>query len=189
MDDEEAGDGGHDKKEDEEEEEEDAGADDGAPGKGKRPPDSIMVQRKSARGGASNAGGANKSDSDAKSAVSMIMTIGGLVLFAVVVLGVVGFIIFKITQSEDSEPTEGTTAGAGSTTEALGGNGSLDEGGVSVVSFFNKIAAQKVRRVAHSGAQQFLVFAEAPEILNEVPASMNNYTGGSNSRLDVLDNL
>lgn len=28
----------------------------------------------------------------------MIMTIGGLVLFAVVVLGVVGFIIIKITQ-------------------------------------------------------------------------------------------
>ncbi|KAH7966945.1 hypothetical protein HPB49_020863 [Dermacentor silvarum] len=98
MGDEETGDGGNEKKEEEEEEEEDAGADDGAPGKGKRPPDSIMVQRKSARGGASNAGGTNKSDSDGKSAASMLMTIGGLLLFAVVVLGVVGFIIYKITQ-------------------------------------------------------------------------------------------
>ncbi|KAL3215232.1 hypothetical protein MRX96_006512 [Rhipicephalus microplus] len=147
MGDEEAGDkekenGAGDK--DDDDDDDDAGGDDGAP-KGKRPPDSIMVQRKSARGSQSSAGSSGKTDSDAKSTASMIITIGGLLIFAAVVLGVVGFIVYKITQS----------------TEA-GSNGSVDDGGDSVVSFFNKIGAQKVRRIARSGAQQFLVFAEAP---------------------------
>ncbi|XP_037272564.2 uncharacterized protein LOC119164469 [Rhipicephalus microplus] len=189
MGDEEAGDkekedGAGDK--DDDDDDDDAGGDDGAP-KGKRPPDSIMVQRKSARGSQSSAGSSGKTDSDAKSTASMIITIGGLLIFAAVVLGVVGFIVYKITQSGESDVNESTSTG-GTTTEA-GSNGSVDDGGDSVVSFFNKIGAQKVRRVARSGAQQFLVFAEAPEILDEVPAPIDNYTGGSNSRLDVLDNL
>ncbi|KAH8041342.1 hypothetical protein HPB51_014623 [Rhipicephalus microplus] len=128
MGDEEAGDkekenGAGDK--DDDDDDDDAGGDDGAP-KGKRPPDSIMVQRKSARGSQSSAGSSGKTDSDAKSTASMIITIGGLLIFAAVVLGVVGFIVYKITQS----------------TEA-GSNGSVDDGGDSVVSFFNKIGAQK----------------------------------------------
>ncbi|KAL1431249.1 hypothetical protein MTO96_014625 [Rhipicephalus appendiculatus] len=169
---------------DDDDDDDDAGGDDGAP-KGKRPPDSIMVQRKSARGSQSSSSASGKTDSDAKSTASMILTIGGLLVFGAVVLGVVGFIVYKITQSGETEANENT----GTTTTEAGSNGSTDDGGDSVVAFFDKTNAQKVRRVARSGAQQFLVFAEAPEILDEVPASMDNYTGGSNSRLDVLDNL
>ncbi|XP_077494350.1 uncharacterized protein LOC144105002 [Amblyomma americanum] len=132
-------------KKEEEEDDEDAGADDGAPSKGKRPPDSIMVQRKSARGSGSSAGSAGKSDSENKSAASMIITIGGLVAFAVVVLGAVGFIVYKVTQ---------------------------------------------IRKDVRRGVQQFLVFAEAPDVANQVEQqTFQNISGGSDNRLDILDNL
>ncbi|KAH7961180.1 hypothetical protein HPB52_005185 [Rhipicephalus sanguineus] len=72
------------------------------------------------------------------------------------------------------------------TTEA-GGNGSSDDDSGSVVSFFDKSGAQKVRRIARSGAQQFLVFAEAPEIADEETAQRIADVGGEPAAIDPED--
>ncbi|XP_037555645.1 uncharacterized protein LOC119432553 [Dermacentor silvarum] len=102
-----------DHKEDEEEEDDDAGADkDGALGKKKKPPDSMMVQRKSvSRSGA--AGIAAQQIAEGADQMQMAMTVVGLVIFVLIIIGVGGFVLWKVffssSDAVDLPPIEDAT--------------------------------------------------------------------------------
>lgn len=176
------------KAKEDEEEDEDAGGDDaGSGGKGKRPPDSIMVQRKSARGGSSAPGSAGRSQGEqGKSVVSMLLTIGGLVAFVGVVLGVIGFIVYKVTQSGETDPPASTTGSSEENSTSLESFARVAE----MIPLFDKIPPKRVRDMARVVARDYVVFAEAPDN-EETPhhVQRHNSSGGSNSRLHGLEIL
>lgn len=178
----------HEKAKEDEEEEEDAGGDDaGSGGKGKRPPDSIMVQRKSARGGSSAPGSAGRSQGEqGKSLVSMLLTIGGLVAFLAVIIGVIGFIVYKVTQSGETDPPPTTTGSSEENVTSFEIFARVAE----MMPFFDKVPPKRVRDMARVVGRDYVVFAEAPD--NEEAqhqVQRHNSSGGSNSRLHGLEIL
>ncbi|KAL1473563.1 hypothetical protein MTO96_021932 [Rhipicephalus appendiculatus] len=99
-----------DKKDDDDDDDDDGGGDkDGALGQKKKPPDSMMVQRKSAsRSGA--AAIAAQQIAEGADKMQMAMTVVGLAVFVLVIVGIGGFVVWKVFVSSgdsvDHEPDE-----------------------------------------------------------------------------------
>ncbi|KAK8765119.1 hypothetical protein V5799_032272 [Amblyomma americanum] len=154
-------------KEEEDEEEEDAGGDkDGALGKNKKPPDSMMVQRKSASRSGTAGLTTQQSVADAGAHAQVLMTIAGLATFVVVVVAFVAFVVYKIVVAPTPELTTTTTAATPA------GNGS---GGLVALEDIDMESAFKKGSGLPSAS---IVFAEAAEDAEEVQAFIAWYDLG-----------
>lgn len=164
-----------DHKDDDDEEEDEGGGDkDGALGKKKKPPDSMMVQRKSASRSGSG-GTVTQQTAEAGAHMQVIITIVGLLVFVALVVGVVGFIVYKIVSSGETT-TESPTPACSTV--------------IVDMKVFDDLPVDQFHKKGYAPLRGSIVFAEEVEGVDEkVPEKENtkNVSAIDDNTMHALD--
>lgn len=163
-----------DHKDDDDEEEDEGGGDkDGALGKKKKPPDSMMVQRKSAS--RSGGGTVTQQTAEAGAHMQVILTIVGLLVFVALVVGVVGFIVYKIVSSGETTTESPTPACSTAIVD---------------MKVFDDLPVDQFHKKGYAPLRGSIVFAEEVEGVDEkVPEKENtkNVSAIDDNTMHALD--